>query len=132
MRTDVRKKLATLGRRPYRTIAPISKVLISESIADIMRRHRHPCHCHYIAARISSIPSACMTTKRTIITRCVYHHLPTVGMRWYRHVARCLSFLFLSRFSRMHARTHNRIRVRRNVIQKARVLSNVNCILTTN
>lgn len=51
-RTDVRKKLR---RRPYRTIAPISKVLISESIADIMRRHRHPCHCHYIVARVSRV-----------------------------------------------------------------------------
>lgn len=52
MRTDVRKKPR---RRPYRTIAPISKVLISESIADIMRRHRHPCHCHYIVARVSRV-----------------------------------------------------------------------------
>lgn len=79
------------------TIASISKVLISESVVDyIIRRHHRPRHCHYIVAHISNISSVCMTTMRTIITRCAYHPMQLAhALVYIRHVARCLSFLFL-------------------------------------
>lgn len=103
-----------------------------------MRRHRHPCHCHYIAARYLEYLSACTTTKRTIIARCVLSlrppRLACAAIDTSPAERTMLSFLFPSRY-RSHARARpyyaqnaHPLRTRSALSRKGKVQSGRDCL----